>query len=101
MNLDSKVAEQIKDFVIHIQNILPKDFDVIQDGLENHVMATWDNMEKFKSLVWKNKKKEEKVEKGKFLGTYNKQYKQQYRKCGNYGHKPGDKKCPENKYEKE
>ena len=32
---------------------------------------------------------------------YNKQYKQQCRTCGKYGHKPGDKGCPEKKNEKE
>ena len=35
------------------------------------------------------------------MGIYNKLYKQQCRKCGKYDHKPGDKKCPENKNEKE
>ena len=34
------------------------------------------------------------------LCAYNKQYKQWCRKCGKYGHKPGDKRCPENKIEK-
>ena len=43
----------------------------------------------------------EKVEKEKFLGAYKIQYKQQCQKCGKYGHKPGDKRCPDNKYEKE
>ena len=45
--------------------------------------------------------KEEKVEKEKALGAYNKQYKQRYMKCGKYGHKSGQKRCPENKNEKE
>ena len=34
------------------------------------------------------------------LGAYDKQYKQWGCKCGKYGHKPGDCKCPENKKEK-
>ena len=32
---------------------------------------------------------------------HNKQYKQQCRICGKYGHKPGDRRSPENKNEKE
>ena len=34
------------------------------------------------------------------MGAYNKQYKQQCWKCGKYGHKPGDRRCPENKNDK-
>ena len=45
-------------------------------------------------------KKEQKVEKEKALGTYNKQYKQWCRKCGKYSHKPRDMRCPENKNRK-
>ena len=35
------------------------------------------------------------------MGAYNKKYKQQCRKCGKYDHKPDDRRCPENKNEKE
>ena len=98
-----------EDFMIHVLNNLPKEYDIILDGLENHLMAIGDDAltidsickklnhryEKFKS------KKEEKTEKEKALGAYNKQYKQQCQKCGKYGHKPGDRRCPENKKEKE
>ena len=50
----------------------------------------------------KNKSKnEEKTEKEKVLGAYNKQYKQWCCKCGRYGHKPGDRKYPENINEEE
>ena len=49
---------------------------------------------------WIKNKNEEKREKEKVLGTYNKQYKQRCCKCGNYGHKPGDCKCLENKKER-
>ena len=46
-------------------------------------------------------KKEEKIEKEKALGTYDKQCKQQCHKCYNYHHKPGEKRCIENENEKE
>ena len=45
-------------------------------------------------------KKEENTGKEKALGAWNKQYKQQCQKCGRYGHKPGNRRCPENKNEK-
>ena len=65
--------------------------DVIHENL-NH----W-----YEKIKYQKEDKEEKVEKEKALGACNKQYKQWYRKCGKYGHKPGDKRCPENKNEKE
>ena len=59
-------------------------------------------LQKIESLVQKIKnKKEEKIIKEKALGAFNKQNKQLCRKCGEYGHKPGDKRCPENKNEEE
>ena len=45
-----------------------------------------------KELKVKKKKKLKK----KALGAYDKQYKQQCQKCGTYGHKPGNRRCPEN-----
>ena len=33
--------------------------------------------------------------------AYDKQYKQQCQKCGQFGHKPGNRRCLENKNEKE
>ena len=94
--------------MIHVLINLPKEYDVILNGLENQLMATADDAltidlickklnhryEKIKS------KKEEKTEKEKAMGAYNKQYKQPCQKCGKYSHKPGDRRCPENKKEK-
>ena len=73
-----------KDFMIHILNNLPKEYDVILDGLENHLTATGENAlgidtirEKLNHRYEKIKaKKEEKHEKEKALNAYNKQYKQ-------------------------
>ena len=70
-----------EDFMIHVMNNLPKEYDVILDGLENHLTATGENAldidlickrlnhryEKIKS------KMEEKHEKEKALNVYNKQ----------------------------
>ena len=92
-------------FMIHISNNLPKEYDVILDGLKNHLMATRENAliidtihkklnhryEKIKS------EKKEKNEQEKVLNVYNRQYKQRCWQCGKYGHKPGDRRCPENR----
>ena len=34
----------VKDFMIHILNNLPKEYDIILDGLENHLTATGNNV---------------------------------------------------------
>ena len=53
-------------FMINVLNDLPKDYNVILDGLENHVMVTEDD------VLTINDRKVEKVEKEKALGAYNK-----------------------------
>ena len=74
-----------KDFMIHVLNTLPKEYDVIINGLENCLTATGDDALTI-DLIRKNLnhgykkvkcKKEEKTEKEKALGAYYKQYKQQ------------------------
>ena len=88
---------------------MPEEYKLILYGLENRLTVTGDNTLTidviYKKLNhWYEKiknKREEKVKKEKALGTYNKQYKQRCRKCGKYSHKPGDKRCPENKNEKQ
>ena len=83
------------DFMIHILNNLPKDYNVILDGLENHLMVIRDDVLTINVICkklshWYKKiesKKEEKTEKEKALGAYNKQYKQRCHKCGKYGYK--------------
>ena len=95
--------------MIHVLNNLPEDFNVILDGLENHLMMTGDDAltinvicKKFNHWYKKTKsKKKEKSRKEKALGAYNKQYKQRCHKCGKYIHKPDNQKCPENKNEKQ
>ena len=95
--------------MIHILNNLPKEYDVILDGLENCLTATRDNALTIDSIRKKlnhrqekiKNKKDETSKKEKVLGAYNKQYKQGYQRCGKYGYKPGDRRCPENKNEKE
>ena len=72
-----------EDFMIHVLNNLPKEYDVILNGLENCLMATGDDALTIdlicKKLNCKYKKikskKEEKTEKEKVLGAYYKQYK--------------------------
>ena len=99
---------QSQGFNVHILNNLPKDYDLILDGLENCLRVTRDDAltidvirEKWNHRCKQVKnKKEEKVKRGKSLGAYNTQYKQWCRKCDNCSHKPGDKRYPENKNEK-
>ena len=89
--------------MVHIFNNLPKEYNVILDGLENCLVVTVSDVLPInvickKMNCWYKKiksKKDEKTEKENALGSYNKQYKQRCHKCGKYGHKPGKHKCPE------
>ena len=73
--------------MIHVLNNLPLEYDVIFDGLENHLIATGNDALTMDVICKKlnhgykkiKNKKKEKVEKEKALGAYNKQYKQQCR----------------------
>ena len=94
-------------FMIHVLNNLPKEYNVILDGLENHVTTTGNYALTIDSIceniitgARKLKVKKKKKQK-KALGAFNKQYKQRYQRCGKYGHKPGNWRCPENKNERE
>ena len=97
-----------EDFMIHMLSNLPEEYDVILDGLENRLMATGENAltidtirEKLNHRYEKIKnKKKEKHEKEKAFNVYKKQYKQQFQRCGMYGHKPGDRRCPESNNKK-
>ena len=68
-----------EDFMIHVLNNLPNEYDVIPDGLENHLTVIGENAlnidsirEKLNHPYMKNQNK-----KGRKT-VYNKQYKQQY-----------------------
>ena len=82
--------------MIHISNNMPKDYDVILNGLEYHIMATGDDVLTIDGICKKlnhryeqiKSKKEEKTEKENALGAYNNWYKQRCHKCGKYSHKP-------------
>ena len=92
-----------EDFMIHVLNNLLEVHDVILDGLKNRHTATGDDALTIDSICEKlnhryekiKSKKEEKSKKEKALRAYNKQYKQRRQRCGKYGHKPGDQRCPE------
>ena len=79
-----------KDFMIQVLNNLPMEYNVILDGLKNHLTASGNNMltveiihEKLNHWYKKIKSKDdEKREKEKALGAYNKQYKHW---CHTYG----------------
>ena len=93
-----------EDFLIHILNNLPEEYDVVLNGLENRLIVTGDDAltidlirKKLNHRYKKIKSKKKKKLKKKVLEAYNKQYKQGCWKCGKYGHKPGDRICPENK----
>ena len=91
-------------FMIHVLNNLPKEYDVILDGLENYLTSSSEDALTIEALCEKlchwhkkiNNKNEERKEK-KALGANNKQCKIRCCKCGKYGHKPNDHKCPEYK----
>ena len=89
-----------KDFMIHVLNNLPKEYNLILNGLENHLTATGENALTIDSIHEKLNHRYEKI-KSKKEEIYNKQYKQQCWQCGKYDHKPGNWRCPKNKNEKE
>ena len=70
-----------EDFMIHILNNFPEEYDVVLNGLESHLTATGDDALTINSICKKlnhgykkvKNKKEEKNEKEKPLGAYNKQ----------------------------
>ena len=93
--------------MIHVLNNLPKKYDVILNRLENCLTVTGDDTltidlfreklsDRYKKLKVKKKKKLKKT-----MGAYNMQCKQRCQKCGEYGHKPGNRRCPENKNKKD
>ena len=85
-----------KDFMIHILNNLLEEYDVIFNGLENHLIATGENALTIDSIHEKpnhryekiKSKKEEKNKKEKALNIYNRQYKQRCWQCGKIGGVP-------------
>ena len=40
-----------EDFMIHVLNNLPEEYDVVLDGLENHLMATGDDALTIKAIA--------------------------------------------------
>ena len=89
--------------MINVLNEFPEEYDVIMDKLKNHLMSTGNDAqtikvtkEKLNQRYEKNENKnEEKKGKEKVLVAYKKQYKGRCIKCGKYGHKSTDPKCPE------
>ena len=43
LNSNDQIWTKREDFMIHVLNNLPEEYDVILDGLENHLMATGEN----------------------------------------------------------
>ena len=80
-----------EDFMIHVLNNLPEEYDVILDGLENHLTATRDDALTIDSIRKKFNHRYKKIERRK----------SECQRCGKYGHKPGNQRCSENKNEKE
>ena len=73
-----------EDFMIHVLNNLFEEYNVILDGLENHLTVTGENALTIDSICEKlnhrykriKSKKEENNEKEKALNVYKKQFKQ-------------------------
>ena len=82
-----------EDFLIHVLNNLPREDDVILDGLENNLMAIGDNALTIDSICKKLNHTYKTIE--------SKKEKNRKRKSIGCIYKPGDRRCPENKNEKE
>ena len=86
-----------EDFMFHVLNNLPKEYDMILDRLENHLTSsrgdTWTIEVICKKLSYqyeKIKNKNEEKRQKNASGAYNKQYQRRCHKCGKYSHKPND-----------
>ena len=62
-----------EDFLIHVLNNLPNEYDVILDGFENHVTLSGDDSLTIEVICEKFKHWYEKIKKEVILGAYNKQ----------------------------
>ena len=71
--------------MIHVLNNLSEEYNVILDGIENHLTSS--GYEVLTIEVICKKLNKEKSEKGTAFEAYNKQYKQRYLKCSKYVHK--------------
>ena len=102
ISISSKMTDQ--DFMIHILNNLPEEYDVVLDGMESRLMLeesdsnklTIENIrDKLNNRYERIIKNEEADLEEKALIAFKKQYKGRCSKCGEYGHKSGDWKCSE------
>lgn len=102
ISLSSKMNDQ--DFMIHILNNLPEEYDVILDGMESRLMLpdsdpnklTIENIrDKLNNRFERIAKNTEAKEEEKAFAAFSKQYKGRCGKCGDYGHKSSD--CSENR----
>ncbi len=93
------------EFMIHVLNNLPKEYDVVLDSLENCIVSTGEDRLTLESLREKLNSRFERItskereidcnQKALAAGCHV-QYKGTCCKCGEYGHKSDSPKCPEN-----
>ena len=89
------------DVIIHVLSNLPEDYEVQVNELEEKLQDTSvtisieDIRSKLNSRYARIQKNEETREEEKALAAFRKQFKGLCNKCGQYGHKSGDPKCPE------
>ena len=89
------------DVIIHVLSNLPEDYEVQVNELEEKLqdasvtVSIEDVRSKLNSRYARIQKNEESREEEKALAAFRKQFKGLCNKCGQYGHKSGDPKCPE------
>jgi len=93
------------EFMIHVLNNLPEEYDVVLDSLENRLVSTGEERLTLESLREKlnsrferitSKEREKDCNEKALAAGFNVQFKGTCCKCGEYGHKSDSPKCPEN-----
>ena len=106
------LAEKMSDmeFIIHMLNNLPEEYNVVLDRLDSHLVsinedkltleALWEELNsRFEQISSKEREKE--CHKKAWTAGFHPQFKGTFNKCGQYDHKTDSPKFPENGTERE
>ena len=93
------------EFMSHMLNNLPDEYDVVLDSLETHLVSTGEDKLMFEALPEKLnsrferiscKEREKECNEKALAAGFSVQFKGTCHKCGEYGHKSDSPKCPDN-----
>ncbi len=85
------------EFMIHVLNNLPEEYDVVLDSLETHLVSTGEDRLTLESLREKlNSRFEGLTIRREMAARFDVQLKGKFCKCSQYRHKSDSPNCPEN-----